>query len=279
MEPAVILRGLAFPEAPRWDGDRLWLTDQHAGDILTVGIDGNAERVVTGIDRPGGLGTLPNGTTLVVLMNEQRVCRIVHGELELHADLSGLASAQCNDMVVDDYGRAYVGNFGYDIEAGEPKSNAELILIEPNGEARVVSRELIFPNGSVITPDRDTLIVAETFASRISAFDIDEDGSLRNHRVWAELDDKHPDGISLDAEGAVWFACPKSAQVHRVLEGGEIVHSVTPSVPPYACMLGGPERKTLFVVGSATNVAEEAARTRSGTVEVIDVDVPGAGIP
>jgi len=279
MTTEVILRGLAFPEAPRWDGERLWLTDQHAGDILTLDLDGTVERLVDGIDRPGGLGRLPNGTPLVVLMNHKKVCRVVGGELELHADLSELASAQCNDMVVDDYGRAYVGNFGYDIEAGEPKSRAELILVQPNGEARVVSRELTFPNGSVITPDRDTLIVAETFASRISAFDIDEDGSLRNHRVWAELDDKQPDGICLDAKGAIWFACPKSGAVHRVLEGGEVLASVKASVPPYACMLGGPERKTLFTLCSGTNVAEEAARVRSGTVEVVEVDVPGAGIP
>ena len=279
MKPDIILEGLAFPEAPRWYGDRLWLTDQHAGEILTVDLLGNAERVSEHIDRPGGLGRLPNGTLLVVLMNERKVCRLVKNQLELHADLSELASAPCNDMVVDDYGRAYVGNFGYDIEAGEPKSNAELILVEPNGSARVVSRELAFPNGAVITPERDTLIVAETFSSRISAFDIDDDGSLRNHRVWAALADKQPDGICLDAEGAVWFACPKSGRVHRVHEGGEIVDSIETSVPPYACMLGGPDRTKLFALGSATNVAEEAARSRSGTVEVVEVDVPGAGIP
>ncbi|MGF1468850.1 MAG: SMP-30/gluconolactonase/LRE family protein [Sandaracinaceae bacterium] len=280
MKTRVLLEGLAFPEGPRWREGRLWLTDQHAHEVVTVDLQGRAERVVTGMeDRPGGLGWLPDGTPLVVGMTRRRIHRIADGRLELHADLHDLASWHCNDMVVDDVGRAYVGNFGYDVDAGAPPRPAELILVEPNGQARVVSRDVVFPNGMGITPDRRTLLVNETFAHRISAFRIEEDGSLSGHRLWADVGEATPDGLCLDAEGAVWFACTTSGRLYRVLEGQAPSEPRTPRTPPYACMLGGPDRRTLFSVGAATHVPEEAARLRSGTVEAFEVEVPGAGLP
>lgn len=281
-----LLSGLAFPEGPRWHEGRLWFTDQHAHEVRAVDPHGRAETLVTAMDdRPGGLGFLPDGTPLVVAMTTRRVYRMrrASGEgrfsLELHADLASMASWHCNDMLVDDRGRAYVGNFGYDVDAGAPVRTAELILIEPTGEARVVSRELVFPNGMAMSPARDTLIVAETFASRISAFDVEADGSLSGHRIWAPLTDTQPDGLCLDVDGAVWFADTRSGQLTRVREGGEVLASIRPSTPPYACMLGGAARTTLFSLGAETHVPEDAARLRSGAIESIEVDVPGAGLP
>lgn len=286
MSTTPLLTGLAFPEGPRWHEGRLWFTDQHAHEVVAVDLEGKADRLVTGMDdRPGGLGFLPNGTPLVVAMTTRRVYRMLRDDggssftLELHANLSGLASWHCNDMLVDDYGRTYVGNFGYDVDAGAPQEPTELILVEPNGDARLLDEGLIFPNGMAMTSDRDTLIVAETFASRISAFDVAADGSLSGHRVWAPLVDAQPDGLCLDAEGAVWFADTRSMQLTRVREGGEVLASVRPATPPYACMLGGPDRTTLFSVGAFTHVPEEAAKLRSGAVETLEVDVPGAGLP
>lgn len=278
------MRGLAFPEGPRWREGALWFTDQHAHELITVDLATNSERLVTGMDdRPGGLGFLPNGTPLVVAMTTRRVYRLVDAGgtlgLELHADLADLASWHCNDMLVDDYGRAYVGNFGYDVDAGAAPRPAELILVEPNGEARVVNRDLIFPNGMAMTPDRETLIVAETFASRISAFHVEPDGSLSHRRVWAPLDGVQPDGLCLDAKGAVWVADTRGQRLLRVREGGEVLEWIRPQTPPYACMLGGPERTTLFSLGAQTHVPEDAARLRSGAVETIEVATPGAGLP
>lgn len=281
-----LLTGLAFPEGPRWHQGRLWFTDQHAHEVLAVDLEGQVETLIGGMeDRPGGLGFLPDGTPLVVAMTTRCVYRMVPAEtdgsflLELHADLSSMASFHCNDMLVDDHGRAYVGNFGYDVDAGAPVRMAELILVELSGEARVVDRELVFPNGMAMTPERDTLIVAETFASRISAFDVAADGSLSGRRVWAPLHDAHADGLCLDAEGAVWFADARSDQLVRVREGGEVLATVRPGTPPYACMLGGAARTTLFSLGAETHVSEDAARLRSGAIETIEVDVPGAGLP
>lgn len=274
----VLLEGLAFPEAPRWRDDRLWFTDQHAHRIATVDLDGRDETVAEMEDRPGGLGWLPDGTLLVVAMTTRRVLRLTGGSLELHADLWEVASFHCNDMVVDDAGRAYVGNFGYDLDAGEPVTEAELVRVDPDGRVEVAAVGVIFPNGSVITPAGE-LIVGETFAHRLSVFDHHGDGTLGPRRTWAEVGDATPDGICLDAEGCVWIASPFTGQVLHVAPGGEVRHRIDPVGAPYACMLGGPDRRTLLVASSETNDPEEAAARRSGRIEVAAVDVPGAGIP
>ncbi len=275
-----LLDGLAFPEGPRWREDRLWLTDQHAHEVITVDMRGNAERIVQRMeDRPGGLGFLPDGTPLVVAMTTRRVLRIRGSELEPYVDLAHLASFHCNDMLVDRRGRAYVGNFGYDVDAGAPVKPAELILVGTDRNVKVVNREVIFPNGTALTPDGKTLMVAETFAARISAFDVAADGTLENRRIWAEIDGLQPDGLCLDEEGAVWCACTKQGRVFRLAPSGEPVAFAEPSVTPYACMLGGPERRHLFALCAETSVPAEAARRRTGRIEIFEVDVPGAGLP
>jgi sugar lactone lactonase YvrE len=194
-------------------------------------------------------------------------------------------------MVVDHQGRAYIGNFGFDLNAQAPFSPAEVILVYPDGRALVAAEEMAFPNGSVITPDGSTLIVAETFGSRLSAFDIAEDGSLSNRRVWAEVKDAFPDGICLDAEGGIWVASPAGKiGVMRVCEGGEITHHIDVATQAYACMLGGPQRKTLFMLTAETinpdgaraneTINPDGARAKvNGRIEMVPVDVPGAGLP
>jgi sugar lactone lactonase YvrE len=175
------------------------------------------------------LGWLPDGRLLVVSMRDRRVLRLEpDGTLVTHADLSALASYFCNDMVVDGQGRAYVGNFGFDLHHGAPPAFAELILVEPDGSARVVADQMKFPNGTVITPDGRTLIVGESTGRDLVAFDIDDDGGLSGRRVWADLGAAVPDGICLDADGAVWFADPSRGGCHRVAEGGEVLGALGP---------------------------------------------------
>jgi sugar lactone lactonase YvrE len=182
-------------------------------------------------------------------------------------------------MVVDAQGRAYVGNFGFDLHAGDPIRTTNLILVTPDGRVREAAEGLAFPNGAVITPDGGTLIVGETFAARLSAFDIDENGDLGNQRIWASVPGIAPDGICLDAEGAVWVASPISAEVVRVAEGGEILERIPVETQAFACMLGGESGRTLFVCTAKDSDPEECRKAVAGRIETFEVDVPRAGLP
>ena len=259
--------GLMFPEAPRWFAGELWFTDQHARRVMRMLPDGTLSEVIQTPDLPGGLGWLPDGTALVVLMTERRVCRIVNGRLEDYADLSRLASFHCNDMLVDAQGRAWVGNFGYDLHGGESVKSAEIILIPPNGSPRIAARDVIFPNGMAITADGNTLIVAETFAARITAFDIGADGQLSNPQLWADLDGAYPDGLCLNPDGTLWVATPNINQVLQIRKGGEIINRVITQGRPYACMTGGDKGERLYITSSETDDPEKAKIQRSGRIE------------
>jgi sugar lactone lactonase YvrE len=261
----------------------------HTGLVMTVDLDGRKEVIVEVPGKPAGLGWLPDGRLLVVSMQDRRLLRLDPTGLVEVANLSELASFHCNDMVADPHGRAYIGNFGSDFTVPPhiPKL-AELILITPDGKASIVADGLAFPNGCVITPDGNTLIVAETFAARLAAFMIEMDGTLSHHVIWAQFDNLglgsafgriSPDGICLDAENAVWLASPIGDRVLRVLKGGTITHQVETANPPYACMLGGPDRRTLFILtGPKIDVGEPSDR-KIGRIETIQVDVPGIGYP
>ena len=280
LEPEVLLDGLLFPEGPRWHDDKLWFSDMHAGQVMTVDINGKAEVIVSVDQSPSGLGWLPDGRLLVVSMLDRRLLRLDADGLVEVADLNLLASFHCNDMVVDQHGRAYIGNFGFDLNAQAPFSPAEVVMVTPDGKARVVADEMAFPNGSVITPDGNTLIVAETFGSRLSAFDIEADGSLSNRRIWAGIEGAFPDGICLDAEGGIWVASPAGETgVLRVREGGEITHHIDVATQAYACMLGGPQRDTLFMLTAETIDPDGARAKVNGRIEIVQVEVPGAGWP
>ncbi len=276
LKTELLLDGLMFPEGPRWHQNKLWFTDQHARQIKTVDMNGNSQLITELSDLPGGLGWLPDGRLLVVSMCNRQLLVLEHEELSLFADLSELASFHCNDLLVDQQGRSYVGNFGYDLHGGAALSTAEIILVSPEGKPKVVSTEVIFPNGMVITPDGNALIVAETFASRLSSFSIQSDGSLGKRKLWADLDGAFPDGICLDRENGIWVACPNRGDVIRVEQGGVVTDRVEAIGNAYACMLGGTEQNILFVLTSETYDPEEAARACSGRIEVVGVSVPGA---
>ncbi|KKN28101.1 hypothetical protein LCGC14_0857690 [marine sediment metagenome] len=272
LKTKILLEGLLWPESPRWHEGKLWFSDNDLKKVMTIDLDGNTETIVEMQNSPSGLGWTPDNKLLVVSMQDRRLFRLDNEGLTEVADLSNLATYHCNDMVVDKQGRAYIGNFGFDWENKAPFVPAEVILVTPDGKARVVADNMAFPNGSVITPDDRTLIVAESFAARLTAFTIEEDGSLSERRVWAKLRSVAPDGISLDEEGSIWAAAPGIGKVVRVFEGGKVSHKVKVSTQAYACMLGGPDRTTLYVTTSTND-------RLTGKLEFVEVDVPGAGLP
>ncbi len=276
----VIVDGLAFPEGPRWYDGKLFFSDQHDRRVVAMDPNGSTQTVVDVPNQPSGIGRLPDGRMLVVSMLDRRVLRLDDDGLVLHADLSALTAAPCNDMVVDAAGRAYVGHFGFDMYGGEHPRDASLLLVEPDGTARVAADALAFPNGTVIADDGRTLIVGESYAGRLTAFTVEPDGSLTDRRVFAKLQGAVPDGICLDAEGAVWIACPFTGRCLRVRDGGEVLDEVKTSYDSaFACMLGGPDRRTLYMCTAPTHVPEDCRRLHGGRIEMAEVDVPGAGLP
>lgn len=276
----IVHEGLDFGEGPRWHDGRLWLSDFYAHQVCSIGADGDLRVEVELDDQPSGLGWLPSGELLVVAMTSRQVRRVdAGGEVRVHADLSSIAGGNCNDMVVDGAGNAYVGNFGFDMEAGESPRAADLALVRPDGSVEVAATDLRFPNGSVITPDGRTLVVGESMGRRYTAFTIGDDGRLADRRVWAETAEKMPDGCVLDADGGIWMADAGGAGCFRITEGGDITGSVVASQPVFACMLGGADRRTLYLVTAPGFGEEVAAGKGLGRVEAVEVDVPGVGWP
>ncbi len=278
-QPQVLLENLTFPEGPRWHEGRLWFSDFYAHEVVAVDLNGTRETIVEVPGQPSGLGWTPDGRLLVVSMTDRRLLRLDPDGLVEVADLSELAGYHCNDMVVDGDGGAYVGNFGFNSHAGDPFQAADLIRVDPDGRASVAAESLAFPNGSVITPDGGTLIVGETRGNVLSAWDRAADGSLSNRRVWADLQGGFPDGICLDAEGAIWVADPRNKETIRVREGGEVTERIsTGDRGSYACMLGGADRRTLFIC-TCLQSGPDTAALRSGRIETVEVETPGAGWP
>lgn len=275
----VLAEGLRFPEGPRWHDDRLYFSDQHAGLVRTVSPGGELGTVVAVPHRPSGLGWDAAGRLLIVSMDDRRLLRLEGDALVEFADLSTLAPWHCNDMVVDASGRAYVGNFGFDLDGGAEPCSTNMLRVDPDGSVHEAATDLRFPNGTVLTPDGATLIVGESWSGSLTAFTVGSDGALSDRRTWAQLEGAVPDGICLDAEGAIWSACPLTGRVLRVREGGGVTDVVTVDrAGAYACMLGGDDRRTLFVCTADSSHPSETATMR-GAIEVCDVDVPGAGLP
>jgi len=275
----VLLDRLAFPDCPRWHDGRLWFSDSHDGRVWAMTEEGQAEPTVAVAGRPGGLGWLPDGRLLVVSMAGRALLRLDPGGLVTVCDLSRFSPHPWNDLVVDADGRAYVGGFGHDIDAGDEPAGAPLVCVEPDGEAWVVVDRLLFPNGSVVVdgPDGRTLIVAETWGQRLSAYDLLPDGSAVRPRLWADLRPNVPDGLAADAEGAVWVADPVLNGLMRVIEGvGAVEWIPTGDHPPYACALGGSDGRTLWVCTSETSNPARTLRERSGRIEAVRVAVPAA---
>jgi sugar lactone lactonase YvrE len=280
-----LLTGLVIGESPRWHDGRLWFANWGAGEIVAVDLEGNGEVVGTG---PPGLGWsidwLPDGRLLVT--GEELMRREPDGSFVRHADLSGLGVDGFNEIVVDGRGNVYV-NGGCDFDPGEGNAPGIIALVTLNGSVRQVADAIAFPNGMVVTPDNSTLIIAESFAGRLTAFDIADDGRLSNRRTWA--DRVGPDGICVDAEGAVWTGVGGFGDnlVGRVREGGEVLDTVKLDLPCFACMLGGQDRTTLFMLAAdwrmketpADNIARLTEGPRSGQLLMARAPAPGAGWP
>jgi sugar lactone lactonase YvrE len=275
-----LVDGLCFGEGPRWHHDRLYFSDMHGNTVYAVDTSGKLETIVKlEDDEPSGLGWLPDGRMLIVSMRSRKLLVLDGNQLSEFADLSGIATYHCNDMVTDREGRSYVGNFGYDLHSNAEFQKAALILVHPDGTAELAADDLSFPNGTVITPDGTTLIVGESFGARLTAFDINPDGSLANRREWAKMDGAVPDGICLDEAGGIWVASPVSNEVLRIVEGGEVTDRVKVENQAYACMLGGKEGKTLFIMTSRSSHPDDCKTEKSAAVEFVTVEHAGAGLP
>jgi len=307
-----IIRGLGYAEAPRWHQGRLWFVDFFSGQVLRADLDGNYETVARVEGMPGGLGFLPDGTPLVVSQRDFRILRIApDGALSEYADLSGYAVGAANEMFVDargrafvsesianysamlvtekvlgpaearrvySRGRAFVGHHGFDFFGKAEPQPASLLRVETDGSVAVAAENLIFPNGTAVSPDGKSLIVAESFARRLTAFDLGEDGRLSNRRVFAELGDHTPDGICVDAEGAVWAGSPMTATFVRVREGGEIVDEIKTEDGRWAvaCAFVGDALEQLCCLTAATTPEGMPRGESEAFVELADVEIPGA---
>jgi sugar lactone lactonase YvrE len=319
---SVLRDSFLFPEGLRWRDGRLWVSDQVGGAVHRIAGDGTAEVVVEVPGGPSGLGWLPDGRLLIVSMAERRLLRLEDAGLVEHASLAHLPGFKLNDMVVDGRGRAYVGDFGFDLDrfvaehgraalTGPDVPPAGLARVDPDGSVHVAAEGLRFPNGCAITPDGRTLILAEALGMALLAFDVDEAGNLSNRRVWAptmppalrmSLTSRgtlgrvgrgvvrmaesgplapvgaraaySPDGLCLDASGAVWVANARGAECLRVAEGGRILDRVRTTNPAFSCALGGERGRTLYVATAPSFTVAEAQQARGGRIEVAEVDVP-----
>lgn len=283
-----LMKGLTFGEGPRWHENKFYFSDFYSHKVYSLDLSGKHEVIVEIPNQPSGLGWTPDGTMLIVSMKDRKLMSFKDGQLTERADLTELSGFHCNDMVVDIDGNAFIGNFGFNTYDGEEIKPTNLILVRPGEEPVLAADNLFFPNGTVITPDNKTLIVGETYAARLTAFDKSEDGSLSNRRIWADLKVNAeegtvplPDGMCIDEEGAIWVASPSTAEVIRVHEGGMISERIPVQTNAFACMLGGEDRRTLFICTSnGSGVDPEAAlREKSGKIEITQVDVPGCGKP
>lgn len=290
-----VLDGYSYLEGPRWHDGRLWLADFYTHKVIAVSPEGKVEDIATVPQQPSGLDWLPDGTLLIASMRDRKLLRLERSGLVEHADLSGTTGGHVNDLVVDAQGRAYVGDFGFDLMGGGAFRGTNITRVDPDGTVSVAAEGLAFPNGAVITPDGSTLIVDETFGNRVSAFDIHPDGSLGPRRDWANFgalpntDDVQqlvaaasigPDGNCLDADGAVWVADAIHHRVVRLAEGGEVLEEIsTGEEGVFACMLGGDDGRTLYLCVAPNFDEGERSATRVGRLLSTPVDVPHAGRP
>jgi sugar lactone lactonase YvrE len=278
--PETVAGGFAYTECPRWHDGRLWFSDQYLGWVYAMTEDGEVEPVVEVPGRPAGLGWLPDGRLLVVSMDRHELLLLDGDRLRPVADLSPYHPGPSNDMVVDGQGRAYIGNIGFDYYGGEAPRLTSLVVADPfTGRCSVAADELSVPNGAVITSDGLRLILAESFGHCLTAFTVDRDGSLADRRVFAALPSLVPDGICLDADGAVWAATVRDGVI-RVREGGDILDRVdVAGRQVYACALGGVSGRDLYICSAGSDEPSVAVERRDATIERVTVDIPAADPP
>jgi sugar lactone lactonase YvrE len=293
----VLLEGGGFFEAPRWHEGSWWVSDFYPGTVMTVSPDGATSEVLVVEHQPSGLGWMPDGSLLVTSMKDHRVLRrSPAGAVSVHADLSAFCGGHANDMVVDAAGRAYIGEFGFDFQAFADPAPASLMRIDPDGTVAVLADDMLFPNGSVITPDGGTLIVGETAGARYTAFTLASDGSVTDRRVWAQVAETPalgplaqtlpqlkfaPDGCTLDADGCIWAADAVGARCARVAPGGEIIDQIPApeGLGIFACMLGGEDGRTLLLCAAPDFLEANRAQAREAVLLTATVEVPHAGLP
>lgn len=275
MSTNILADGFAFLEGPRWHDGALWVSDMHDERVFRITLDGARECVADVPERPSGLGWLPDGDLLIASMMDKTLLRISSdGRLRRHARIGELVPRRINDMLVDSAGRAYVGNFGFIFDEGEPPAPTVLIRVDPDSSVHTVANGLVFPNGMALTPDEKLLIVAETFGARLTAFDVAPDGSLSNQRLWASMNNGAvPDGICIDAQNGVWVASPTTGEVLRIVEGGNVTDRIMTGRQAIACALGGQTGHTLFITTSESTDREACRSTRSARIEYVDVEV------
>ena len=292
-----LLEAGAFFEGPRWHDGRWWVSDFYRHAVFTVDSGGRAEAVLEVDGQPSGLGWMPDGSLLVVSMRDRRILRWSGDDgAVLHADVAEHCGGHLNDMVVDRAGRAYAGNFGFDLMAGADPAPAALIRVDPDGSAAVAAEDMLFPNGSVVTPDGRTLIVGETAGARYTAFTIAADGSLTDRRIWAQVAETPeittlaetlarlkfgPDGCALDADGHIWSADEVNARCVRLAPGGAIVDEIRApdGLGCFACMLGGDDGRTLFICAAPGFAEAERRGATDAQLLAVQVDVPHGGLP
>jgi sugar lactone lactonase YvrE len=277
--PKVLMEGVAFPESPRWHEGRLWFSDWLAQEVIALSPEGDSEVMARVEAFPFSIDWLPDGGMLVTAGRE--ILRLEpDGTLVAHADLGELSEYGWNEIVVDEGGNAYVNGAGFDMMGGGEFAPGIVAVLRPDGSAEVVAEGVAFPNGMAITPDGSTLIVADSYGKELTGFDIGPDGALSNRRVWADLGDGVPDGICLDAEGAVWYGDVPNRRCVRVAEGGEVLDTVEVDRGCFACMLGGPDGRTLFVAAQEWNGPEAVGKgPRTGQILAVEAPAPRAGRP
>ena len=302
-----LIGGLYFGEGPRWHENKLWFSDFYSHKVMTLDENNSLETVCEVPSQPSGLGWLPNGDLLIVSMLDRKILKFSEGSISVHADLSEYVLNKCNDMVVGRDGTAYVGNFGMG-NAGESMNSTHLMIVKSDGTVSKGPDNLLFPNGTVITEDGKNLIVAETLGAKLTSFDIEDNGELTNRKLWARTSplfslliikflsllgfdlskvdfskyskNLHvPDGICLDEKNGIWIASPTTKAVVRIEKGGNITDTISTPKSAFACMLGGKERKTLYVIISNSSDPEEAQASPEGEIHSIEVEIPGVGKP
>jgi len=278
-EVRTLMTGLALGESPRWHEGRLWFSDWIAHEIIAVDLAGKSEVMARVPSFPFSFDWLPDGRLLIVSGDGSLVRKEPDGSMTAHADLSRLSRHPWNEIVADGRGNAYINDIGFDFPGGEFAPGI-IALVTPDGSARQVADGVAFPNGMVVTPDNSTLILAESYAKALTAFDIAPDGALSNRRVWADLDGGYPDGICLDVENAIWYADVPNKRCVRVREGGEVLQTIELDRGCFACMLGGVDRRTLFLMAAEWGgPASMAEGRRTGQVLTVEAPAPGAGWP
>jgi sugar lactone lactonase YvrE len=273
-EPHLFADGFMFLEAPKWREGLLWVSDVFDHKVYALSADGRRRRVVDVPNRPSGLGFLSDGSLIIVSAKDRKLLRLDGDRLAEFADLSHHAAGWLNDFAIDGHDRIYVGNFGYDFVAGEPRKATSLHRVDRSGAIATVADDVDFPNGSVVINDGHTLIFAETWEGRLTAFDLNVAGELSNRRIFANLGHRQPDGLCADAEGAVWAGIYNTGEFVRVLEGGTITHRLQFAGAGISCTLGGAQRRTLYLTAFLGTEEEMAAGQRKSSIFTVDVDVP-----